>query len=99
MSDAPDGFCVNSNINVPFEGNDVQAVHVHVPNPRPRQMNKECVAEDYYIFEENGQIVLAQVSSRCPYILSRVDPKTSEGQDTWTYVSRLGPDVAGLLKS
>lgn len=97
MAEAADPFCITRE-TIKFEGRDVPAEHVNIPNPRPRPINKEGLSEDYFIFLEDGRTVLLEVASRSPYILSRVELKTPRGNEIRKYLCNLGGDVAHLLK-
>jgi hypothetical protein len=97
VAQAADLFCITKEL-LRFEDRDVQTLRIAIPNPKPWSLNKEAVYEDYFVFQENGQVVLVEVSSRSPLAYRRVDPKTPEGAETWEHVSRLGADVATLLK-
>jgi hypothetical protein len=57
MAEAADLFCITKE-SVKFEGRDVSADHVKIPNPKPRPMNKEGLSEDYFILLQDGRTVL-----------------------------------------
>jgi hypothetical protein len=97
MSEAPDALsaCEKALESAEY---GVLVAHLVVPDPQPRPSNWEGTREDYFLFKKDGQVVLVEVSSRSPITLARVDRRTSEGAATWTHVSKLGADVAVLLK-
>jgi hypothetical protein len=97
MAQSADLFRVTREL-LRFEDGDVQTVRIAIPTPNPWSLNKEGVQEDYFVFEENGQVVLVEVSSRSPFICRRVDTKTPEGAETWNRVCGLGFEIATLLK-
>lgn len=81
-----------------FIKNGVQFTHLSIPEPTARRATIDGTGEDYFIFEENGQPVLLEVSSRTPLILSRVDRNTPNGGETWNRVCDVLSDVAHLFK-
>jgi hypothetical protein len=98
MAEVSDLFSITKE-TINFEGRHVLAHRVSIPSPRARPVsNMEGVSEDYFIFLIDGRIVFLEVSSRSPYALSRVDPKTPRGGEIWNYLCNLGGDVARLLK-
>lgn len=96
MTEVSDLFCITKE-SVKFEGRDLPADHIKIPNPKPRPMNKEGLSEDYFVLREVGHTVLLEVTSRSPYILSRVDPKTPRGVEIWAHLCNLGANVSHLL--
>jgi hypothetical protein len=97
MSNAPDASSACAKA-LELTKYGVLVAHLLVPDPEPRPTNPEGTREDYFVFKENGQVILVEVSSRSPMTLMRVDPRTPEGKETWGHVSKLGADVAVLLK-
>jgi hypothetical protein len=88
MAEEADLFCITKE-SVPFEGRDVSAEHVSIPNPRPRRAsNIEGVREDYFIFLEAGRTVLLEVYPRSPYTLRHLDLKSPRGVEILGLPSR-----------
>jgi hypothetical protein len=97
MSEAPDALsaCEKAVESAEY---GVLVAHLVVPDPQPRPSNWDGTREDYFVFKKNGQVVLVEVTSRSPMTLMRVDPRTPKGAETWSHVSKLGADIAVLLK-